>query len=77
MARYPVWWERIAFKGFAFLVDHPWLVALAPSVARVAQKLHPLIKGTLLDPARPWTRSRELPKVAKQTFKEFWRSRKR
>ncbi len=77
MVRYPVWWERLAFRGFACLMDHPWLVALAPSVARLAQKFHPLIKGTLLDPARPWTRSRELPKVAKQTFKEFWRSRKR
>jgi L-lactate dehydrogenase complex protein LldF len=53
------------------------LAALAPSLGRVAQRLHPLIKRTPLDPARPWTRSRELPQVAKQTFKEFWRSRKR
>ena len=76
MAHYPVWWERLAFKVFAFLVNHPSLVGLAPSLARIAQRLHPLIKRTPLDPARPWTRSRELPQVAKQTFKEFWRSRK-
>ena len=77
MARYPVWWERLAFKAFAFLVNHPLLAGLAPSLARLAQRFHPLIKRTPLDPARPWTRSRELPQVAKQTFKEFWRSRKR
>ena len=76
MARYPIWSERLGFKSFAFLVNHPSLVALGPLLARIAQSFHPLIKGTRLDPARAWTRSRELPRVAKQTFKEFWRSRK-
>jgi L-lactate dehydrogenase complex protein LldF len=76
-AQCPIWWEKFAFKGFAFVMNRPGLVALATRLTRVAQKLHPLVKGTRLDPARAWTRSRELPPVSKQTFKEFWRSRKK
>jgi len=76
-AQRPIWWEKFAFKGFAFVMNRPGLVALAARLTRVVQKLHPLVKGTLLDPARAWTRSRELPPVSKQTFNEFWRSRKK
>jgi L-lactate dehydrogenase complex protein LldF len=77
MAQRPIWWEKFAFKCYAFLFNRPALVALVGKVGRVGQKFHPLIKGTRLDPARAWTSSRELPLIAKQTFKEFWRSRKR
>ena len=76
-AQKPSWWERVAFKFFAFVVNRPALILLVARLARVGQKLHPLVKGTRLDPARAWTRSRELPSVPKQTFKEFWRARKR
>ena len=76
-AQRPIWWERVAFKFFAFVVNRPALILLVARLARVGQKLHPLVKGTRLDPARAWTRSRELPSVPKQTFKEFWRARKR
>jgi hypothetical protein len=38
--------------------------------------LHRLVKATPLDPARAWTRTRELPPVAGQTFKEYWRARR-
>lgn len=77
VAQRPIWWERAAFKLFAFVMNRPILVALGTRLGRVGQKFHPLVKGTRLDPARAWTRSRELPSVAKQTFKEFWKSRKR
>jgi len=77
MAQRPIWWEKFAFKCYAFLMNRPTLVALASRFGRVGQKFHPLVKGTRLDPARAWTNSRELPLIAKQTFKEFWRSRKR
>jgi L-lactate dehydrogenase complex protein LldF len=73
----PIWWEKFAFKGFAFLINRPKLFALASKLGRVGQKFHPLVKGTRFDPARAWTRSRELPLIAKQTFREFWRSRRR
>lgn len=71
----PVWWEKLAFAGFGFLMNHPGLYELIKPLARLGQKFHPLVKGSPLDPAYCWTQSRELPAVAKQTFKEYWRAR--
>ena len=34
---------------------------------------HGLIKGSALDPAQAWTKTRELPPIAKQSFKEWWK----
>jgi L-lactate dehydrogenase complex protein LldF len=76
-AQRPIWWERFAFKGFAFLMNRPLLFSLAAKLGRLGQKFHPLVKGTRFDPARAWTRSRELPTLAKQTFGEYWRARRR
>ncbi|MBM3887542.1 MAG: iron-sulfur cluster-binding protein [Verrucomicrobia bacterium] len=72
----PVWWEKIAFNLFAFLFNSPWLYRLAKPLGRLGQIFHPLIKGTPLDPAYAWTQSRDLPKIPRQTFKEYWRSRR-
>ncbi len=71
----PLWWEKIAFKLFAVLANSPALWALAKPMARFGQIFHPLVKATRLDPAYVWTQSRELPKVAPQTFKEYWKGR--
>jgi L-lactate dehydrogenase complex protein LldF len=76
IAQKPVWWEKLGFNIFAFVVNRSALYALAKPLARFGQIFHPLIKGTRLDPARGWTRSRELPRIAPQTFKEYWRNRK-
>jgi L-lactate dehydrogenase complex protein LldF len=75
MEQRPVWSERMAFRGFSLLANSPLLWSLVTKVGRVMQKLHPLVKGGPLDPAKAWTRTRELPPVAKQSFKEFWRNR--
>jgi L-lactate dehydrogenase complex protein LldF len=72
----PSFIERFAFKCFAVLANSPGLWSLVSKLGRVGQKLHPLIKGTRLDPAYAWTKTRELPPIAPQTFKEYWRSRK-
>jgi L-lactate dehydrogenase complex protein LldF len=72
----PVWWEKLAFKGFAVLSNTPILWRMAAVFGRIGQKLHPIIKGTRIDPAYAWTQSRELPDIAPQTFKEYWRTRK-
>ncbi len=69
--------ERTAFRLFAFVVNRPALYGFCKRVGRMLQKLHPMVKGTLLDPARGWTRTRDLPPIAKRTFKEFWRERKK
>ena len=71
----PSFWERLAFKLFAWVVTRPKVYSFASKSARVLQRLHPPLKGGPLDPARAWTKTRELPSVAGQTFKELWRKR--
>lgn len=72
----PVWWERIAFRAFAFVATRPPLWRVVGLAGRLGQRLHPLIKGGPLDPARAWTGSRDLPEVAQVSFKDYWRGRK-
>ncbi|MCX6885811.1 MAG: LutB/LldF family L-lactate oxidation iron-sulfur protein [Verrucomicrobiota bacterium] len=67
--------EKVAFKAFAFVINRPALYAFVKIAGRFAQRFHPLVKGTRLDPVGVWTRTRDLPPIAKQTFKEYWRSR--
>jgi L-lactate dehydrogenase complex protein LldF len=74
-AQKPSWTERIAFRAFAFVMNRPGVYALAKRAGRLLQKLHPFIKGTRLDPVYAWTRTRDLPPIARQTFKEYWRQR--
>lgn len=67
--------EQWAFRFFAFVINRPRVYSFAKTAGRLLQRFHPLIKGTWLDPARAWTRTRELPPIAPQTFKEYWRQR--
>jgi L-lactate dehydrogenase complex protein LldF len=69
--------EKLMFGGFAFVMRRPRLYRFAAKVARVFQPLHGLIKATPLDPARAWTRTREAPKIAKQSFTDWWRERQK
>src|ERR1022692_360129 len=73
----PAFFERLAYKVFSFIFNRPSLYKLIAPLGRVGQKLHPLVKGTRLDPAYSWTKTRETPKIALQTFKEFWKERNR
>jgi L-lactate dehydrogenase complex protein LldF len=75
-AQKPLWWEKTAFKLFAVVANSAFIWNAIKPLARLGQIFHPLIKATPLDPARVWTQTRELPKVAPQTFKEYWRTRK-
>ncbi|HWX20580.1 MAG TPA: LutB/LldF family L-lactate oxidation iron-sulfur protein [Candidatus Binatia bacterium] len=68
--------EKLTFKSFAFIVNRPGVYRVVKRAGRLLQKLHPLVKGTRLDPAYSWTRTRELPPIARQTFKEYWRNRR-
>ena len=67
---------KFGFKAFAFIFNRPALYKLIPPLGRIGQKLHPLVKGTRLDPAYSWTKTREAPQIAPKTFKEFWRNRR-
>jgi len=73
----PVWWEKIAFRAFAFWATRPGLWRWTGPLGRIGQLVHPMIKGSALDPARAWTASRELPEVAPVSFKEYWKGRGR
>jgi L-lactate dehydrogenase complex protein LldF len=68
-----VW--KTGFRIFSFIFNRPALYKLIGPLGRIGQKFHPLIKGTKLDPAYAWTKTRETPKIAPQTFKEYWRDR--
>jgi L-lactate dehydrogenase complex protein LldF len=66
---------KTGFQIFSFIFNRPALYKLIAPLGRIGQKLHPLVKGTKLDPAYSWTKTREAPKIAGQTFKEYWRNR--
>lgn len=71
----PRWWERIAFRLFARIATCRIGWSLVTRGGRFGQMLHPLVKGTRLDPAYAWTKTRDLPPIARQSFKEWWRTR--
>jgi L-lactate dehydrogenase complex protein LldF len=75
VAQRPVPWEKLAFRLFVFAANRPRLFALGAKLGRIGQIFHPIIKGTKLDPAQAWTKTRELPPIAKQTFREYWQNR--
>jgi L-lactate dehydrogenase complex protein LldF len=71
----PSWWQKIAFKVFAPVATRPALWSLVTKLGRLGQKLHGFVKGGRLDPAYAWTKTRDLPPIARRTFKEWWRTR--
>jgi L-lactate dehydrogenase complex protein LldF len=66
---------KLGFRAMNFVFNRPSLYALIPKFGRLGQMLHPLVKGTRLDPAYAWTKTRETPQIAPQTFKEWWKER--
>jgi len=71
----PSWWQKLAFKLFAPVVNRRALWRRVAKLGRFGQKLHPLVLGKPIDPAYVWTRTRDLPPIARQSFKEWWRRR--
>jgi L-lactate dehydrogenase complex protein LldF len=69
----PDFWQKFIFKIFAPMAANPALWSLATKCGRLAQSFHGLVKGSFADPARAWTKSRELPPVARQSFREWWK----
>ncbi len=72
----PAWWEKIAYDVFAWVMDRPALYRLAGKLGYWGQKLHPLVERTFLDPARSWTVTREVPKLAPEPFRDLWKKRR-
>ncbi len=74
-AKKPVWWERAAYRGFAFLANRPKLYRSLLPLARLGRRLHPLARALKLDPAYSWTNNRDLPSLKEPSFREQWRHR--
>jgi len=71
----PGWWERLFWIGFSMVMTRPRLYSVATALAPFAQRLHRLIEGTVLDPLRAWTSTRDLPDAAPQSFHREWSSK--
>jgi L-lactate utilization protein LutB len=72
----PSWIERLAWRAHAFVINTPALYQFGQEVARSVEPLRLRLQGTPLDPVRSWTRTRDLPPVAPESFKEWWRNRR-
>ena len=72
----PAFFERLTYLLFGLVAGQPALWSLAKKFGRVTQPLQKFVKGTALDPARAWTKTRDLPPLAKESFKDWWRNRK-
>ena len=72
----PAFFERLAYKIFGFVAGKPALWSLAKKFGWLTQPLQRAVKGTALDPAKAWTKTRDLPPQPKESFKDWWRNRK-
>jgi L-lactate dehydrogenase complex protein LldF len=73
------WTERLVFKALAWLLARPALYRWSAPLARLLQR--PFARAGVLTRlplfAGEWTRTRDLPAVAAQTFQERWRALER
>lgn len=72
----PAFSERLAYKIFGIVANEPKLWWLVKKAGWLSQPLQRAVKGSALDPAKAWTKTRELEPVKKETFKDWWRERK-
>jgi L-lactate dehydrogenase complex protein LldF len=68
--------ERLLMKGFVFVMRRPWLYKTAGWFGKIAHVLSKPIHGTRIDPFYKWKKTRDLDDPAKQSFKQYWESRK-
>jgi L-lactate dehydrogenase complex protein LldF len=72
----PLWWEKILYTGFAFLMRRPALYRIAGKLGAILFPLRKFVDGTPLDPLRNWTRTRDFPAPARESFADYWRKKK-
>ena len=72
----PSFFERLAYRLFAFVINRPGLYRFAKEAGRLTEPLQKWIRDTPLDPARAWTATRDLPPMPEQSFKEWWEERR-
>jgi L-lactate dehydrogenase complex protein LldF len=72
----PSFFERLAHRAFAVIANSTALWSIGKKLGWLFQPLQRPIKGTVLDPARAWTKTRDLAPIARESFKDWWRRRK-
>ena len=75
VARNPDKWERVAFRAFERLTANPWLL---DKLVRFSRPFLPLVRAARLvmpPPVKGWLVSRDLPPVAPQSFRNYWKTR--
>jgi L-lactate dehydrogenase complex protein LldF len=72
----PVWWEKVIWFCFKTVMKRAWAYRSATKLAALARRFYPLIETTPLDPVRAWSKTRDVPEVASQTFHDYWRQHK-
>jgi L-lactate dehydrogenase complex protein LldF len=72
----PTWWEKVLYAKFVFVMRRPALYRLSSRIGRIFFPLHKLVNGTPLDPLRLWTKTRDFPEMAPQSFQDYWKKRK-
>jgi L-lactate dehydrogenase complex protein LldF len=68
--------ERLAYRTLGVVAGDPKFWWLAKKIGWLAQPLHAVVEGTALDPAKAWTKTRDLPPMPRESFKDWWRNRK-
>jgi L-lactate dehydrogenase complex protein LldF len=75
-ASQPAFFERLAYQIFGIVANEPAFWSLAKKIGWLTQPLQKLVKGSALDPAKAWTKTRDLPPQPRESFKDWWRNRK-
>ena len=76
MRKNPLWWEKILYAGFVFVMRRPALYRIAGKLGAIVFPLHKLVNGTPLNPLQNWTQTREFPAPAHESFADYWRKKK-
>ncbi|MEV6315803.1 lactate utilization protein B [Streptomyces sp. NPDC051776] len=62
--------ERAAMRAARWTLDHPGALRAGQRLASHTRRLHP---KRLPGPGRAWTRTRDLPEVPAESFRDWWR----
>jgi L-lactate dehydrogenase complex protein LldF len=71
MSQRPNYLERFLLRIFALIMRSPMLYRLLGRMLRLSQPIIRLTQGSVIDPLKPWTRTRRFPELAPTTFKQY------
>jgi len=67
--------EQFAFRAFALLARYPAIVNWLARVGRPFLPFAKVVDAMMPAPVRAWTSSRDLPAIARKSFRDYWRER--